>query len=360
MERKSVWILVPVAMALVLVGLLLKAADLKADAFLGAFGAPGQQQLAASTTNWSSGRVTVPAGTCQVFNHNLGGNPDDYAVELWFMDTDNNLGINRRENGGLEVGGFGRGAYWRQLTENTVEVCRNANDMAADRLFVRVWQPPDAPDYDSGWLDIDPDTTLVITHGLGITATDLSVSLWFSSTAQGIHHAGYGGLADDTAQELHGAYRKNLTADTVRVTRARDDILVEQVRVLVTRADPPDYDSLESLGDWQNLGLGTELSFTHNLNWPAHLLLVRAECKSADLPGPGIHQMYAGGNHDWFIGWQGAHIQNLTENSIGVVRWVNDQVCPQARVRIWIRSYHVFLPLVVRDDSATTTYPLGR
>ena len=99
---------------------------------------------------------------------------------------------------------------------------------------------------------------------------------------------------------------------------------VEQVRVMVRRAEPPDYDSLEALGGWQDLPLLTALTFQHDLNWAPYLQLVRVECKSDDFPGPGIHQVYAGGNHDWFIGWQGAYIENVERNQVDVRRLVND------------------------------------
>jgi hypothetical protein len=299
--------------------------------------------------SWSSGWTTVPAGTCRVFNHGLGGDVLNYAVELWFLDEDNNMGINRRDYGGLEVAGYWRGAYWQHLTADSIEVCRHAADMAAEQLVVRVWQPPEVPGFDSGWQQIDPGATLIFSHNLGMDPTELTVSLWFSSTARGIHHASFGGLSDDVAQELHGAAWKNLTENTVRVQRMQDDTFVEEVRVVVRHPQPPDYDSLEALGGWQDLPFIGEVVFEHDLDWPAYLQLVRVECKSADYPGPGIHQVYAGGNHDWFIGWQGAYIQNVGPNQLEIERWVNDQVCPQARVRVWRRAYRLSLPYLVAD-----------
>jgi len=348
METKRMWLLVPALAALVLVAVFLMGTGLQAAA--GQAGSGLEPRSTASSLSWSSGWTYVPAGTCQGFEHNLGGSPSDYTVELWFLDLDNNLGINRRGYGGLEVGGYWRGAYWQQLTANNVEVCRHADDMWADQLLVRVWRLPKPPDFDSGWQGIAPGTTLVISHHLGISATELNVGLWFSSTARGIHQAGYGGLSDGTAKELHGAYWKNLTEDTVRVARMVDDTLVEQVRVVVSRADPPSYDSLEALGGWQDLPFIGEVTFQHNLNWPPHLQLVRVECKSVDFPGPGIHQIYAGGNQDWFIGWQGAYIENVEQDQIIVQRMVNDQVCPQARIRIWQRAYRTFLPLLLQGS----------
>ncbi len=40
-----------------------------------------------TTSSWSSGWVDIATDTATVFTHNLGGDPDDYAVELWLRDT---------------------------------------------------------------------------------------------------------------------------------------------------------------------------------------------------------------------------------------------------------------------------------
>ena len=59
-----------------------------------------------SASSWGSGWVTIATDTCTVFNHNLGADPDRYAVESWFLDTDaGGMGINRRSYGGTEVNG---------------------------------------------------------------------------------------------------------------------------------------------------------------------------------------------------------------------------------------------------------------
>jgi hypothetical protein len=65
--------------------------------------APDFPAALSSATAWSSGWVTIPQGECPVFNHNLGGNPDDYAVELMFRDEPwaLSIGIHRRNYGGL-------------------------------------------------------------------------------------------------------------------------------------------------------------------------------------------------------------------------------------------------------------------
>ncbi|MFQ5813248.1 MAG: hypothetical protein ACE5I2_08690, partial [Anaerolineae bacterium] len=282
----------------------------------------------------------------KTFTHNLGGNPDDYAVELWFRDTDDGMGINRRNYGGLEVNGSWRGAHWQELTANTIKVYRHSDDFAADRILIRVWIPPTSPDYDSEWTNINPGQTIVFSHTLGITATDLTVGLWFSGTIRGVHHFGYGGLAVDGPQKMLGAHWHNLTDDTIQVSRHPDDTDIEQVRVILVYGAPPDYDSLVALGGWHSIAPGAEYTFTHDLNWNPDMLLVRGECYDPAVGG--INQWFAGGNHDWFVGWQGTNMQNLARNTVEVSRRVNDQVCSQVRVRIWKREFKVYLPIVLK------------
>jgi len=322
--------------------------------------------------SWSSGWVPITAGSSIVFNHNLGGDPNNYAVDLWFRDTDGLFGINRRGYGEIEVNGQWIGAHWQNLTSNTVTVVRGTDDGSADLVRVTVWEQTTTPDYDSGWTAIAPGETVTFSHSLGITATDLSVRLWFSGTARGIHHFGLGGLEISGIQsQMVGAHWFNLTDNTVQVTRNADDTDIEQVRVTVNEPPAPDYDSLVALGDWASLSVGQGHVFAHNLNWPPELLLVRAECRS---PADGIHQRFAGGFHGE-TGFQGADTRDLTANTVTLFRWPQDTVCPEARITVWKQASRVYVPVVMKnyppvvetelahDDGtmdSTTSYEIGK
>jgi hypothetical protein len=298
--------------------------------------------------SWSSGWMPITAGSSIVFSHNLGGDPDTYAVELWFRDTNGPFGINRRGYGGLEFNGQWAGAHWQDLTSNTVRVFREPDDGAADEVRISVWVPTTPLLYDSGWTDINPGQTITLNHSLDITATELSVGLWFSGTARGIHHYAYGSLGISGTQRMVGAYWHGLTNNIVHVTREADDTDVEQVRLVLTQPSAPDYDSLVAQSGWVPIGLGQTFTFTHNLAWPAELLLVRAECQS---PEEGIHQHFAGGSHDWTIGLQGADVRRLTANTVAVYRWPQDTVCPDMRITIWKQVARVYLPLVMKNHA---------
>jgi hypothetical protein len=293
-------------------------------------------------TYYDSGWVPLAQGTCETVTHDLGGNPDDYTVEMWFQDTNaTGFGINRRGYGGTDLTGSQEGAHWEQLTSDTIDLCRGPLDTAADQVRARVWIPARAADFASPWTPIEQGLTIGFLHNLNLPPEQLIVSLWFKSAGRGIHHLGYGGLDIDDFQEMRGAYWHELTDNAVHVTRRIDDEDVEEVRVLVAQAGPPNYDS-----DWQPLFVGPNL-FRHNLIWHPDDMLVQVECF---VPAAGIHQKYVGGNEDWLFGRQGTSLQNLAAHSLNLVRWHDDQVCPQARVRIWQRSDFVSAPLVPDDN----------
>ncbi|MBU0493633.1 MAG: hypothetical protein KKA73_02840 [Chloroflexi bacterium] len=352
MNNHRTFVRVPALVAAIVVALLLLAGTYTVIASPAPAVMPDLPGDSTNATSWSSGWQPIAAGTTRVFNHNLGVDPDNYAVEVWFQETDPNVGINRIAYGGVDANGNMIGAYWDHLTSNTISVHRNVQDTAVDSVLARVWiVPPAVPPtgYDSGWTTISTGI-YTFTHGLNITATDLTVGLWFSSTARGIHHFAYGGLSVNGPQLNLGAHWHNLTDNTVQVTRLADDTDVEQVRVIVVQGDAPDYDSLVDLGDWQFIAPNHSFTFTHNLGWNPNMLLVRGECY--DPVTAGINQVWAGGNVQLWgpnPGGKGAHIYGLTADSVTARRWAVDDVCPEMRIRIWRRSVQIYLPLTLRN-----------
>jgi hypothetical protein len=299
---------------------------------------------------WSSGWAALAPGETRTITHNRGLDPEQYAVELWFLDTDpGGWGINRRYYGGVDFNGQHLGADWRRLTSNTIQVMRNISDTAADKVRVLVWVPELVTQtYDSGWVNIAQGENKIFTHSLGVAADDLTVSLSFSTTAGtppfGINQIAYGSKTFGAA--ILGANWHHLTNSSVQVVRRSDDVLAQQVRVTVNVADPPKYDSA-----WQTVQPGEALTLTHGLDWPPEMLVAVGECKND--PNPGIHQMFAGGNHSsipaFFPGWQGSDLQNVTSDTITIFRWDNDTVCPQVRVRLWERSFTQDIPVIMRE-----------
>ena len=320
---------------------------------------PSQPDAPGSVTAlWTSGWTAINPGQTLTFHHNLGGNPDNYAVDLWFLDTEpGGLGIHRANYGSLEYSGNWFGAHWENLTNMYVQVYRQPQDLRADMIRIMVWTVPTAPDYDSGWTAINKAQTRTFNHNLGGTNTDLVVGLYFISALRGIHQHRFGGVHTQAPPNMYGAYWHNLTNASVQVTREGNDVDVEQVRVVVSRSDPPAYDSLVALGGWRNVEAGSTYGFAHNLNWNPDMLLVRGECNDTHLGGLGIHARYAGGNHDVGGHWQGMHLQNLTANAVTAARRQDDTVCPQSRVIIYKRSIPLYLPLM--QNNAVSSTELG-
>jgi hypothetical protein len=316
---------------------------------------PEVPRAVAADGYYDSGWQIVAKDSCKVFSHNLGGDPDDYAVELLFLDgATGGLGIHRRGYGGLDDSGKEQGAHWQRLRANTIQVCRGADASLVDRVRVRVFVPvPSSAIADGGWKTINPGQTLTYNHNLGITPRRLTVGLWFKDTTVGptsigIHHLGYGGLAIRDGTRLTGAHWHNLTNNTVKVTRHPDDTRIGKVRFIVVEADEPAYDSL-----FKPINRDQRLVFNHGLNWNPEMLLVRGECYWPTLPGPppewGIHHGLAGGNVAvWLGGRQGSNMQRVRKNTLEVERWADDQVCPEVRVRIWKRAVRAYTPLILR------------
>jgi len=293
---------------------------------------------------WSSGWVDIATDTAKTFTHNLGGNPDNYAAELWFRDmATDGLGINSRGAGGLEAGGKLFGAYWQNLTDTTIQVFRNKDDTFADQVRVLVWIP-DPPDWDSGWVDIAPGALKTLPHNLGGNVDDYTVGLWFKDTTPGglgINTQGYGGL--EVAGQLRGAAWQNLTNTTIDVLRYPNDPWADQVRVCIFVPDPPAWDS-----GWVDIATGTAVTLPHNLGGNTNSYVVRGESRDTSPGGIGINHRFAGG-FEMDGKFFGANWENLTNMTINFFRFRDDWVADQVRVRIWVREFKVYLPIVLKN-----------
>lgn len=293
-------------------------------------------------SGWSSGWVALTLNNDLTLSHGLGGDPADYAVQLWFRDSAaGGYGINTRAYGGIESNGEYYGALWKKLTDADVVLRRYGYDTYADEARIWIWFPEDPPDYCSPWTAITPGSSQLFTHNVGGDPLEYVVGLWFRGpAAYGINQQYFGGMEDNG--NYRGAWWHNLTATTVTVDRAANDPVADEVRLCVTVADPPDYDS-----GWVGVNADETKTLTHNLGGRLDRYVVRMELKDADAAGLGIHLRDVGGNA---VGanFAGAAWQNLTNSSIEVYRYPNDAATDQVRVRIWKRLTSVYLPAVLR------------
>jgi len=296
-----------------------------------------------SNSHWSSGWVDIATDTAMVFSHDLGGDPADYAVELWFRDTDTGgKGINNWGFGGLGGSGSFFGAHWQKLTDTTIEVARRRDDTFADQVRVHVWFP-DPPAWDSGWVDIAPGTLETLTHPVGGNVDDYVVGLWFRDTApggMGINARCYGGTPNHSGHELRGAQWESLTDTTIGVWRNWHDAWADEVRVRIFVPDPPDWDS-----GWVGINPGTVETFTHSLGGNPNLYLVRGWQRTWWYVG--INHICVGGcEYPGYL--EGTNWQNLTDTTINVFRRPDDTMADLVRFRIWVREFKVYLPLVLK------------
>ncbi|MBN1953719.1 MAG: hypothetical protein JW900_01605 [Anaerolineae bacterium] len=314
---------------------------------------PGAFSLPAASLDdsWSSGWFYVPPASAQILSHSLGGDPDDYLIQVWFWDNENDgdadIGINVRGYGGYEGGGNFYGATWQNLTDETVQVFRYSNDTAADMILVRIWIPDDPADYCSDWTDIAQGTIMTFTHNLGGDVDDYSVGLVFSSTVStpfgpaGRNHRFYGGLEYGGGANMVGAYWDNLTDSTVRVYRHANDLSAEQVRLCVTIPDPPAYDS-----GWVTVTANSVTTLTHNVGGMLGPYRVRLDQWN---PASGINH-YCLGGEAVNVTPTGANWENLTDETIAVLARGG---ISRVRIRIW-NTYLLYLPIVVNDYTGPT------
>ena len=304
--------------------------------------APAGASIAA--TAWSSGWVDIDPGQLITLQHNLGGDPSQYSVQLWFWDTDaGGFGINTRAYGGLEVNGLYYGAFWRNLDGAGIGVYRHSDDTLADRVRVWIWVPQPLPEYCSPWTPVAAGASAPFAHNLGRNVDDYAVGLWFSDTGSvyGVNQTAYGGM-EDNGQDL-GAWWHDLTTTGVQVHRAAGDPYAGSVRVCVSVAETPDYDS-----GWVDINPGQMMALHHDLGGDTDRYVVRMEFEDTAATGLGIHHENAGGNA---IGstYVGANWENLTESSIRVVRRPDDAHTGRVRLRIWMRRFSTYLPVILND-----------
>jgi hypothetical protein len=103
------------------------------------FGGPG---LAAfPRPAYDSGWVSVGLGSDVVRTHNLGGNADNYVVDLTCRNT-GGAGVSNWGVGGDATDSEQFGAWWSDLSTTSITLNRNADDADCPEVRVRIWVYP--------------------------------------------------------------------------------------------------------------------------------------------------------------------------------------------------------------------------
>lgn len=343
--------------ALVLIALLLANPALATEPTPETGNPASNQQPPASGIDalWTSGWVNIATSQSRTFVHNMGGDIEDYAIQLWFRDTDaGGYGVNNRGYGGDEEEWAWLGAFWRTLTSTDITVARQLADAAADQVRVWIWPSQASLEYCTAWSPIAAATTVTVNHNRGGDVDDYTVKLWFRTTSlNGVHQIYYGGA--EGGGNGYGAYWHSLDASQVQVSRMAGDTEVEEFYLCVSVPEPPDWDS-----GWQDVAPGETITLTHGLGHNINRYVVRMEFKVAPAKD-GAPEALTAIHHHAYGGtpfsltppedrmYLGANWQNLTNQSISVYRWTDDPYADQIRVRIWLRRLSVYLPVVFKN-----------
>ena len=306
---------------------------------------------------WGMGRnadysawVTVSPGQYTNFIHNLGGNVNDYVVDMVFNDTSTSgLGVNQRAYGGRTLGtlsapfndGSPIGAYWRKLDSVGIVIDRLLDDTYADEILLRIWQRQ-KPTYDSGWVSIAQGDFYTFNHHIGGSANDYRVDMEFKSSSDpwSINQCFYGGndfgpqsvppSAADNGRV--GAYWYGLNIDSITVSRRPEDSCADQVRIRIWNfwtPTLPDYDS-----DWRSITPDVLGGFTPGITGGLDPYMVDLQFKDSGAFGIGIHQRGLGGM-DWTNGDRLGASWYYTSGTMLFLRRTEDEDAAYIRARIW-------------------------
>jgi hypothetical protein len=257
------------------------------------------------------------------FNHNLGGDPDDYRVSLECRD-DTSLGTYDCTDMG-----FNMAALWFGLNDTMVSVEAESGSQP-DNVRVRIYSI--TPAYDSGWesLGVRPDPISVeFVHNLGGNPNDYQVDLE---------------CRDDTSLGTYDCTNMGFNVNALWYALTDTSVKVsvvggsqpDDVRVRIYRG-APDFDS-----GWESLGVRPDpinVDFNHNLGGNPDDYRVSLECRddtslgTYDCTDMGFNMAAL-----WF---------GLTDTMVSVEAGSGSQP-DDVRVRIWSDKY-IYLPLVFRD-----------
>ena len=303
---------------------------------------------------YDSGWVSLsPGAAATTLHHNLGGNPDDYVVDMQYRNSGS--GVNQRYYGGVDFGSRAFhgshnndrvGAYWRSLNNNNITIYRRPDDIYAQQVRIRIWRRP-RPTYDSGWVNINPNSAKTLAHRIRGNPDHYVVDMQYRNSGSGVNQRYYGGMdighfhAPGLSEDARmGAYWRTLRSNTIAVYRRPDDIYAQQVRIRIWhywQPTAPDYDSR-----WFSLNVrGVPLALTHHTGGNPNDYLVDMTYKVTNANG--VNQRYYGGidfgSHPTSTHAAndrvGTYWRSLTNTHITIFRRANDTYSSKVRLRIW-------------------------
>ncbi len=296
------------------------------------------------TANYDSGWFNTPPGeTTKDFDlSSAGGSVSNYLVDLQFKDStgtihQHNLGMNELS----DVSDNRVGAYWSNLTDNSIKIVRAPEDTSVIQSRVRIWVMPKA-DVEAADF-VDAGTYWQYGHNLAGQVNNYLIDLEFYSPAYGWNQAAYGGYDTGTKSPLGadkevGVYWYKLSNSNIYIFRRSDDVYAtEQVRLRMWRIAKPKYES----------GFISPRVFNHNLRQSPDNLFISVMFNEGS--GEGYNQEYYGGADMVNNTKVGAYWSGLTPTQVTVTKEINDQIANEVDVRIWVTNYINYFPLTMKQ-----------
>ena len=94
--------------------------------------------ISGALPQYDSGWVNIGQGQAFGLTHNLGGDPNDYIVDVQFYSGGYERN-HRRYGGDEDSDGDNVGAYWSNLDSTSIWLVRHSQDNAAQQIRVRIW-----------------------------------------------------------------------------------------------------------------------------------------------------------------------------------------------------------------------------
>ncbi|MEX0785023.1 MAG: hypothetical protein WD939_00145 [Dehalococcoidia bacterium] len=90
--------------------------------------------------DYDSGYVAIAQGGAEVLEHNLGGDPDDYFVDMWCNDAvDGFFGPLGSNNMSFALDQTDGGAGWAALQDDVILLIRGSSDQLCEEIRIRIW-----------------------------------------------------------------------------------------------------------------------------------------------------------------------------------------------------------------------------
>jgi hypothetical protein len=94
--------------------------------------------------DYDSGWVNIDQGEQKVLTHKLGGNADNYFVDMESKTRAGNYGIHQFNHGGEKWRSGNNymyfGVFWLRLNTNSITVIRWKDDIRNDNIRIRIWK----------------------------------------------------------------------------------------------------------------------------------------------------------------------------------------------------------------------------